>query len=219
MQQPSPWTTEAPYVYTLVASLVRRQRGKGEKAEDSDKGSGSSSSSGSSSGSERTVTDEPIKETIQSESCRYQTCQLMFSQIPPHIFFYNFLIYKFSRVAFRTLTIRNGVLLINGGRLQVRGVNWHEHDPLTGHYVRPQLLEADIKLMKRNNFNAVRTSHYPQCSLAYELCSLYGIYVVDEANIETHGMTSGEAPYAPYAGRLADDPSWAVAYLLRLQRM
>ena len=66
--------------------------------------------------------------------------------------------------------------------------------------------------MKRHNFNAIRTSHYPHTSWLYELCSLYGLYVVDEANIETHGMR-------PYTGRLSDDPDWEKAYLDRLQRM
>ena len=66
--------------------------------------------------------------------------------------------------------------------------------------------------MKRNNFNAVRCSHYPQSSWLYELCTLYGLYCVDEANIETHGMQ-------PYVGRLADDPEWEDAFLLRLTRM
>ena len=105
-----------------------------------------------------------------------------------------------------------GLLRINHSPLTVRGVNIHEHDPMRGHMVSPQLVEADVKLMKRNNFNAVRTSHYPQCPWFYELCNLYGLYVVDECNIETHGMK-------PYAGRLADDPLWEEAYMQRLIRM
>ena len=63
-----------------------------------------------------------------------------------------------------------------------------------------------MKLLKRHNFNAVRTSHYPHTPWLYELCTLYGLYVVDEANIETHGMK-------PYIGRLADDPAWEDAYM------
>ena len=113
---------------------------------------------------------------------------------------------------FRSVDITGGLLRINHSPLTVRGVNVHEHDPMRGHMVSPQLLEADVKLMKRNNFNAVRTSHYPQCPWFYELCTVYGLYVVDEANIETHGMK-------PYAGRLADDPRWEEAYMQRLIRM
>ena len=67
-----------------------------------------------------------------------------------------------SRLAFRTIDIKNGLLRINHRPITIRGVNFHEHDPIRGHAVSPQLTEADIKLMKRHNFNAVRTSHYPQ---------------------------------------------------------
>jgi beta-galactosidase len=73
----------------------------------------------------------------------------------------------------------------------------HEHDHLTGHTVSQELIEKDILLLKQNNFNAVRTSHYPQTNWFYELCTLYGLYVVDECNIETHGMT-------PYVGTYTD---------------
>ncbi len=116
------------------------------------------------------------------------------------------------RVGFRKVEILDGLLQINQRPIMIKGVNWHEHDPVTGHTVSRSLIEADIKLMKRNNFNAVRTSHYPQTHWTYELCSLYGLYVVDEANIETHGME-------PYIGRLADDPAWHESFMLRLQRM
>lgn len=98
------------------------------------------------------------------------------------------------RVGVRSVMISNGLLKVNRRRLVVQGVNLHEHDPVLGHHVPRKLIEADIILMKRNNFNSLRTSHYPHTPWLYELCSLYGIYVVDEANIETHGMK-------PYAGR------------------
>lgn len=116
------------------------------------------------------------------------------------------------RVGFRTVSIFNGLLRVNRHPVLIKGVNLHEHDPVYGHFVPRQLIEADIKLMKRNNFNAVRTSHYPHTAWLYEFCSLYGLYVVDETNIETHGMK-------PYTGRLSDDPDWTLAYLTRLQRM
>lgn len=117
-----------------------------------------------------------------------------------------------SRVGFRTVDISTGLLRVSQRPLMIRGVNLHEHDPLHGHHVARELLEADIKLLKRNNFNAVRTSHYPHHPWLYELCTLYGLYVVDEANIETHGMK-------PYIGRLADDPQWEDAFMQRLIRM
>lgn len=116
------------------------------------------------------------------------------------------------RVGFRDIRVSGGQLLVNGLAIVVKGANLHEHCPEGGHRVGEQLLEDDVRLMKRHNFNALRTSHYPQQPWLYELCSLYGLYVVDEANIETHGMK-------PYIGRLADDPSWRQAFLLRLRRM
>jgi beta-galactosidase len=75
------------------------------------------------------------------------------------------------RIGLRSIRINSGVLCVNNRRVTVRGVNLHEHDPVSGHTVSPQLLEADILLMKRHNFNAVRTSHYPQRPWFYELCT------------------------------------------------
>jgi hypothetical protein len=116
------------------------------------------------------------------------------------------------RVGFRSILIDGGLITLNGKRALFRGVNVHEHDPLYGHRVSRDLIEADVKLLKRSNFNSIRTSHYPHTHWMYEFCTLYGLYVVDEANIETHGML-------PYAGRLADDPSWRDAFFQRLKRM
>ena len=116
-------------------------------------------------------------------------------------------------IGIRSIQISNeGILTINNHRVVIRGVNLHEHDHLFGHTTTFTLTAADIILMKRHNFNAIRTSHYPHQSWLYDLCTLYGMYVIDEANIETHGMV-------PYVGRLADDPAWRDAYMLRLQRM
>lgn len=116
------------------------------------------------------------------------------------------------RVGFRFVEINNGLLKVNHQPIIIRGANIHEHDPINGHSISPQLIEADVKLLKRNNFNAIRTSHYPHSPWLYELCSVYGLYVVDEANIETHGMK-------PYAGRLADDKDWEEAFMQRVIRM
>ena len=91
------------------------------------------------------------------------------------------------RTGFRKVEIREGQLLLNGKRLMINGVNIHEHNPATGHVVDRELMLKDIALMKQFNINAVRTSHYPQPTLLYDLCDEYGILVVDEANIEAHG--------------------------------
>jgi beta-galactosidase len=84
--------------------------------------------------------------------------------------------------------ISNGQFLINGKPILFKGVNRHEHDELTGQVISKEAMLEDIKIMKKNNINAVRTAHYPNDPYWYELCNKYGIYVVDEANIETHGF-------------------------------
>ncbi len=95
------------------------------------------------------------------------------------------------RTGFRKVEIKDGVLLLNGRRLMINGVNLHEHNPATGHVVNRELMLKDIELMKRHNINAVRTSHYPQPTEWYDLCDEYGILLVDEANIEAHGCGTG----------------------------
>lgn len=95
------------------------------------------------------------------------------------------------RTGFRKVEIKGGVLLLNGKRLMINGVNMHEHNPATGHVVTRELMLKDIELMKRYNINAVRTSHYPQPTEWYDLCDEYGILLVDEANIEAHGCGTG----------------------------
>ncbi len=114
-------------------------------------------------------------------------------------------------VGFRKIEIRQGQLLLNGQPLLIRGVNKHEHDPATGHAESLERVEQNLVLMKQNNFNAVRCSHYPHQPGFYDLCDRLGLYVIDEANIETHGMTP--------MGKLADDPQWAAAFIERMQRM
>lgn len=114
-------------------------------------------------------------------------------------------------VGFREVEVESGTLRLNGKPLIVRGVNRHEHDPLTGHALTPESIERDLVLMKQNNFNAVRCSHYPNQPAFYRLCDRLGLYVIDEANIETHGTVP--------MGRLADDPAWTGAFLERATRM
>ncbi|MEG1617795.1 MAG: glycoside hydrolase family 2 TIM barrel-domain containing protein [Bacteroidales bacterium] len=93
-----------------------------------------------------------------------------------------------SKVGFRKVEIKNKQLLVNGQPILVKGVNLHEHNPATGHYVEESLLMKDFELMKQLNVNTIRTCHYPQQELFYELCDKYGFYVIDEANVEAHGM-------------------------------
>lgn len=93
-----------------------------------------------------------------------------------------------SKVGFRNVELKNGQLLVNGKRILVHGVNIHEHNPVTGHYQDVETMLKDIRVMKQNNINSVRCSHYPNNIKWLKLCDKYGIYLVDEANIETHGM-------------------------------
>ncbi len=121
--------------------------------------------------------------------------------------------YLSSKIGFRKVEIGNGQLLVNGVPLTIRGVNRHEHEPRTGRVVSEELMIKDIELMKRFNINAVRTSHYPNDHRWYELCNQYGLYVIDEANIESHGMG-----YKPEKA-LANQPLWQEAFLDRTRRM
>jgi beta-galactosidase len=114
-------------------------------------------------------------------------------------------------VGFRCVEIRDGQLCLNGQPLLIAGVNKHEHDPERGHAETLESVERHLKQMKQYNFNAVRCSHYPHQPGFYRLCDRLGLYVVDEANIETHGMSPMR--------RLADDPRWAGALLERMTRM
>ncbi len=123
-----------------------------------------------------------------------------------------------SKVGFRTTEIKNGQLLVNGKAVLVKGVNRHEHDPIKGHYITRELMEQDIKLMKQFNINSVRTCHYPSDPYFYSLCDKYGIYVCNEANIESHGM--GAAQQAPYdLPHIADLPEWELNHLDRIKSM
>ena len=112
-------------------------------------------------------------------------------------------------VGFRSVEIRNGQLLVNGAPVRFRGVNRHEHDPRTARVMSEERMLQDILLMKQANINAVRTSHYPNDSRWYELCDSLGLYVMDEADIEEHGLR----------GILASTPDWHAAFLDRAVRM
>ena len=118
-----------------------------------------------------------------------------------------------SKIGFRRVEIVNSQLLVNGVAVYLKGTNLHEHHDVTGHVVDEATLLKDIRVMKSNNINAVRTSHYPQQELWYELCDRYGLYLIDEANIESHGIGYDKDI------TLADKPEWAGAHLARMQSM
>lgn len=118
------------------------------------------------------------------------------------------------RVGFRDVRVEGNKLLVNGRAVEVRGVNRHEFDDLTGRHVSRENIWKDLTLMKRLNINAVRTSHYPNSSLFYSLCDAIGMYVCDEANIESHGLAVDA-----HETMLCTDPAWEHAFLDRMQRM
>lgn len=115
-------------------------------------------------------------------------------------------------VGFREVEIRDGNLLVNGRRVLFKGVNRHEIDPDRGQAITVEGMVKDILVMKQHNLNAVRCSHYPNQPVWYDLCDRYGIYLIDEANIESHGMGYGEAS-------LAKKPEWLEAHMNRTVRM
>ncbi len=117
------------------------------------------------------------------------------------------------KIGFRTVEIKGGQLLVNGVPVLIKGVNRHEHDPYTGHIISEESMIKDIELMKKANINAVRLSHYPTMERWYELCNKYGLYLVDEANLESHGMGYTEE------FTLANKPDWKAAHLDRIMRM
>lgn len=118
-------------------------------------------------------------------------------------------------VGFKSVQITERQLLVNGQPIDIKGVNRCEWDPHTGRYLSRELMRKDIELMKANNINAVRTSHYPNDEYWYELCDQYGLYVIDEANIEAHGMGSHPEGY----GLITNDKNWLPSFLDRTSRM
>jgi beta-galactosidase len=130
-----------------------------------------------------------------------------------------------SKVGFRKIEIKNAQLLVNGKKIMVHGVNRHEHDERLGHVPTRDLMIKDIQLMKQHNINAVRTAHYPNDPFWLQLCDEYGLYVVDEANIEIHGMgvtqlgNNNSSNNMDTAAHPAYLPEWAPAIMDRIKRM
>ena len=117
-----------------------------------------------------------------------------------------------KKIGFRHIEIKNGLLCLNGHPMEIRGVNRHEHSMYGGHYITPNEMREDIELMKSMGINAVRTSHYPNDELWYDLCDSAGIYVWDEANNESHAQGYGE-------GSLAKKKEWLNPILDRIYNM
>ena len=118
-----------------------------------------------------------------------------------------------QKIGFRKVEIKDGLFLVNGQPVLIKGANRHEVDPIAGQTISKEAMLKDIQLMKKYNINAVRTCHYPNDEYWYQLCDEYGIYVVDEANNESHGIGYD------ITVTLANKPSWKDAHLARVQRM
>ena len=114
-----------------------------------------------------------------------------------------------TQIGFRQIDIKEGVLMVNGKRVIMFGVNRHDHSPTEGKTVSREELLQDITILKQNNMNLIRTCHYPNDPYLYELCDKFGIYVMDEANLETHGMR----------GELSNSPEWTYSFLDRAIKM
>ncbi|PAV31157.1 beta-galactosidase subunit alpha [Virgibacillus profundi] len=119
-----------------------------------------------------------------------------------------------QKVGFRSVELKGGLVLINGEAIKFKGVNRHDNHPDFGRAVPYENMVEDIKLIKQGNFNAVRSAHYPNESRFYDICDEIGLYVIDEADLETHGFeTIGDI------NRLSNDPEWQAAYVDRMERM
>ncbi|RXG26800.1 glycoside hydrolase family 2 TIM barrel-domain containing protein [Leeuwenhoekiella palythoae] len=124
-----------------------------------------------------------------------------------------------EQIGFRAIELKNAQLLVNGMPVLIKGVNLHIHDDVKGHVPSREVMLKDLKLMKQNNINAVRTSHYPQNPLWFKLCDQYGMYLVDEANIESHGMGANVHAVKNKDQHPAYQPEWFPSQMDRIQRL
>ena len=118
------------------------------------------------------------------------------------------------RTGFRKVEVKGNVFTVNGKAILLNGVNHHDYSPTGGRTVDPEVMRQDILLMKQNNINAIRFSHYPSIEPIYDFCDEYGLYVIDEADLECHGFE-----WAHIYDRITDDPEWENAYVDRGTRM
>ena len=128
-------------------------------------------------------------------------------------------VYNSVDAGFRTVELKDKQLKINGQAVLVKGVNRHEHHPDLGHYIPRETTELDLKRMKELNINSIRTCHYPADPYMYELANKYGFYVVDEANVESHGLGAALQAYCNLENHIATRPEWTAIHLDRQERM
>lgn len=131
-----------------------------------------------------------------------------------------------DRIGFRTIEIKDKVVYFNGEKIKFRGVNRHDSDPETGFVIDIQQIKKDLMLMKQHNFNAIRSSHYPNAPYFYQMCDEYGFMVIDEADIEAHGPfmlyrkeDTDQNRFHRWNEKIADDPAWEKAIVDRVQLM
>lgn len=130
-----------------------------------------------------------------------------------------------ERLGLREIAVKNSVVYLNGAKLRFRGVNRHDSDPVVGSAVTVDHIRRDMSLMKQHNFNAIRTSHYPNMPQFYQLCDAYGFYVIDESDLEVHGVcdlfnnnTFREGVEGPFPPFISDNPEWQPAIVDRVQK-
>lgn len=131
-----------------------------------------------------------------------------------------------DHIALRKIEIKDQVIYLNGQKIKFRGVNRHDSDPVTGFKINPEQITTDLTLMKQHNFNAIRSSHYPNAPFFYEMCDKYGFMVIDEADIEAHGpfmiYRKEDTDYNRFKRwneKIADDPVWEEAIVDRVKLM
>ena len=131
-----------------------------------------------------------------------------------------------DRIGFRTIEIKDKVVYFNGEKIKFRGVNRHDSDPETGFVINVRQIKKDLMLMKQHNFNAIRSSHYPNAPYFYQMCDEYGFMVIDEADIEAHGPfmlyrkeDTDQNRFHRWNEKIADDPAWEKAIVDRVQLM
>lgn len=131
-----------------------------------------------------------------------------------------------DHIGFRTIEIKDAVLYFNGEKIKFRGVNRHDSDPETGCVIGVEQIKKDLTLMKQHNFNAIRSSHYPNAPYFYQMCDKYGFMVIDEADIEAHGPfmlyrkeDTDRNRFHRWNEKIADNPEWEYAIVDRVQRM
>lgn len=131
-----------------------------------------------------------------------------------------------DRIGFRTIEIKDKAVCFNGKKFKFRGVNRHDFDPVTGFVIGAEQIKADLILMKQHNFNAIRSSHYPNAPYFYQMCDQYGFMVIDEADLEAHGPfmlyrkeDTDQNRFSRWNEKIADDPAWEHAITDRVQLM